>query len=93
MLAVAGQDTPYADLLEQVHSMTPAGGIGANTACRDSALLGRLLAEAGGFKEGVTEAYEKEMRVYASEAVSQSYNTATKIFGIKIDEETSPVVF
>jgi 2-polyprenyl-6-methoxyphenol hydroxylase-like FAD-dependent oxidoreductase len=73
--------------------MTPAGGIGANTACRDSALLGRLIAEAGGFKEGVTEAYEKEMRVYASEAVAQSYNTATRTFGISIDEKTSSTVF
>ena len=48
---------------DAVHSMTPAGGIGASTAVRDSALLGRLLAEAGGYQEGVTAAYEKEMRV------------------------------
>lgn len=73
--------------------MTPAGGIGANTACRDSALLGQMLADAGGFKEGLTEDYEKKMRVYASEAVAESYNSATKIFGIKIDEETSALVF
>ncbi|KAI8665458.1 FAD-binding-3 domain-containing protein [Fusarium sp. Ph1] len=77
---------------DAVHSMTPAGGIGANTAVRDSALLGRLLREAGGYKPGVTAAYEKEMRVYASEAVNQSYSTALGAFGIKIDEETSPVV-
>lgn len=48
---------------DAVHSMTPAGGIGANTACRDSALLGKLLGEAGGWKNGVTAAYEKEMRM------------------------------
>ncbi|RMJ16819.1 hypothetical protein BHE90_000823 [Fusarium euwallaceae] len=77
---------------DAVHSMTPAGGIGANTAVRDSALLGRLLREAGGYKPGVTAAYEKEMRVYASEAVHESYTTASGAFGIKIDEETSPVV-
>lgn len=77
----------------QVHSMTPAGGIGANTACRDAELLGRLISEAGGYKEGVTAAYEKEMRVYASEAVAQSYGNATRQFGIKIDEETCDVVF
>lgn len=77
---------------DAVHSMTPAGGIGANTAVRDSALLGRLLREAGGYKPGVTAAYEKEMRVYASEAVNESYNTASGAFGIKIDEQTSPVV-
>lgn len=71
--------------------MTPAGGIGANTAVRDSALLGRLIAEAGGWKEGITAAYEKEMRVYGSKAVAQSYGTATGMMGIKIDEN-SPVV-
>lgn len=73
--------------------MTPAGGIGANTACRNSELLGRLIAEAGGFKDGVTAAYEKQMRVYASEAVAESYGNATRQFGINIDEKTSDVVF
>ncbi|KAK0719220.1 hypothetical protein B0H67DRAFT_483264 [Lasiosphaeris hirsuta] len=77
---------------DAVHSMTPAGGIGANTAVRDSALLGRLLREAGGYKPGVTAAYEKEMRIYASEAVHQSYTTATKQFGVGIDEKSSPIV-
>jgi 2-polyprenyl-6-methoxyphenol hydroxylase-like FAD-dependent oxidoreductase len=71
--------------------MTPAGGIGANTAVRDSALLGRLIAEAGGFKNGVTAEYEKEMRVYGSEAVATSYGTAKHAFGILIDEN-SPTV-
>ncbi|KAK5659152.1 hypothetical protein OQA88_1242 [Cercophora sp. LCS_1] len=59
---------------DAVHSMTPAGGIGANTA------------------PGVTAAYEKEMRVYASEAVHTSYTTAVGQFGIKIDEATSATV-
>ena len=74
---------------DAVHSMTPAAGIGANTAVRDSALLGRLLREAGGYKPGVTAAYEKEMRVYGSEAVHESYSTAISTFGIKIDEDSS----
>ncbi|KAM5349688.1 hypothetical protein ACJ41O_006193 [Fusarium nematophilum] len=77
---------------DAVHSMTPAGGIGANTAVRDSALLGRLLREAGGYKPGVTAAYEKEMRDYGSKAVHESYSTAMGGFGIRIDEETSPVL-
>ncbi|KAF2759414.1 FAD/NAD(P)-binding domain-containing protein [Pseudovirgaria hyperparasitica] len=77
---------------DAVHSMTPAGGIGANTAVRDSALLGRLLAEAGGWKEGITAAYEKEMRVYGSEAVAHSYGMAKGQFGVTIDEDTSPTV-
>jgi 2-polyprenyl-6-methoxyphenol hydroxylase-like FAD-dependent oxidoreductase len=76
---------------DAVHSMTPAGGIGANTAVRDSALLGRLLAEAGGYKEGVTAAYETEMRVYASEAVRTSYGLAKLQFGISIDENSTTI--
>ncbi|KAH7323120.1 hypothetical protein B0I35DRAFT_427158 [Stachybotrys elegans] len=77
---------------DAAHSMTPAGGLGANTAVRDSELLGRLLREAGGYKDGVTAAYEKAMRVYASAAVHESYTTATKGFGINIDEKTTPTV-
>ena len=76
---------------DAAHSMTPAGGIGANTAVRDSALLGRLLVEAGGCKDGVTAAYEKEMRVYASEAVKKSYGLATAQFGVTIDENSKTV--
>ncbi|KAE9572032.1 hypothetical protein CGMCC3_g11939 [Colletotrichum fructicola] len=76
---------------DAAHSMTPAGGLGANTAVQDAALLGKLLAEAGGFKPGVTEAYEKGMRVYGSAAVHQSYSIASKVFGIQIDEE-SPTI-
>ncbi|KAK0345690.1 hypothetical protein LTR02_005254 [Friedmanniomyces endolithicus] len=76
---------------DAAHSMTPAGGIGANTAVRDSALLGRLLVEAGGYKEGITETYEKEMRVYASEAVRSSYAGAKMQFGVNLDEDSPRV--
>jgi 2-polyprenyl-6-methoxyphenol hydroxylase-like FAD-dependent oxidoreductase len=76
---------------DAVHSMTPAGGIGANTAMQDSALLGRLIGEAGGFKEGITAAYEKEMRVYGSEAVRASYGMAKSGFSLELDEN-SPTV-
>lgn len=77
---------------DAVHGMTPAGGNGANTAVRDSALLGRLIAEAGGYREGLTEEYEKIMRVYASEMVAASYAIATEQFGINIDEATSKTI-
>jgi len=77
---------------DAVHSMTPAAGIGANTAVRDSALLGRLLREAGGYKPGVTAAYEREMKIYASAAVHQSYSNAVSGFGITIDEASTPTV-
>ncbi|KAF4633393.1 hypothetical protein G7Y89_g4729 [Cudoniella acicularis] len=76
---------------DAAHSMTPAGGNGANTAVRDSALLGRLLGEAGGYKSGVTAAYEREMRVYSSEAVKASYGFASVQWGISIDENSKTV--
>ena len=76
---------------DAAHSMTPAGGIGANTAVRDSALLGRLLAEAGGYKDGLTATYESQMRVYASEAVRTSYGQARAQFGVHIDENSETV--
>ena len=59
---------------------------------RDSALLGRLIAEAGGYADGLTAEYEKKMRVYGSEAVAWSYKMATTQFGVLIDEKTSPTV-
>lgn len=68
-----------------------SGGLGANTALRDSALLGELLAECDGTIDGLTAAYEKEMRVYASEAVRESYGTAKGQMGIEINEK-SPTV-
>lgn len=76
---------------DAAHSMTPAAGIGANTAVRDSALLGKLLAEAGGCRNGVTASYESEMRVYASEAVRTSYEQARAIFGVSIDQNSKTV--
>lgn len=77
---------------DAAHSMTPAGGLGANCAVADSALLGRLLREAGGYQQGVTAEYEREMRVYGSETVRKSYGLATGQMGVKIDESTTPTV-
>lgn len=76
---------------DAAHSMTPAGGIGANTAVRDSALLGGLLRDAGGYADGVTAAYEQGMRVYGSEAVKTSYGQATKAFNVQIDDSTPTI--
>jgi 2-polyprenyl-6-methoxyphenol hydroxylase-like FAD-dependent oxidoreductase len=86
------QNDPHVTVIgDAAHSMTPAGGIGANTAVRDSALLGRLITEAGGYKNGVTAAYEREMRVYGSEAVKTSYRIAHGNMGISIDENSKTV--
>ncbi|KAG8168477.1 hypothetical protein KVR01_001226 [Diaporthe batatas] len=77
---------------DAAHSMTPAGGIGANTAVQDSLLLGRLLREANGWKEGITAEYEKRMRVYGSAAVAKSYGLATEGFQVKIVEGETPTL-
>jgi 2-polyprenyl-6-methoxyphenol hydroxylase-like FAD-dependent oxidoreductase len=65
---------------DAVHAMTPAGGVGANTALKDAALLGRLLAS--GWKPELTAAYEREMRPYASASVKMSYERASRLFAI-----------
>jgi 2-polyprenyl-6-methoxyphenol hydroxylase-like FAD-dependent oxidoreductase len=65
---------------DAVHAMTPAGGVGANTALRDAAFLGRLIADAQGWTEGITSEYEREMRVYASEHVKMSFEEASGRF-------------
>ena len=82
---------------DAVHAMTPAGGNGANTAVRDSDLLGRLIGEAwaqgkNDTWEGVTAAYEKEMREYGSMAVKESFGQAKGQFGVKLDLATAPTV-
>ncbi|KAH6625544.1 hypothetical protein C7974DRAFT_396265 [Boeremia exigua] len=82
---------------DAVHAMTPAGGIGANTAVRDSELLGRLTAEAwakgeGKSWEGVTANYEKGMREYGSAAIKLSFRQMTEQFGVKPDLTTARTV-
>jgi 2-polyprenyl-6-methoxyphenol hydroxylase-like FAD-dependent oxidoreductase len=67
---------------DAVHAMTPAGGVGANTALKDAAVLGRLLHDAGGWREGVTREYEQEMRAYASANVKTSFDAASRMFAI-----------
>lgn len=65
-----------------VHATTPVGGVGANTALRDAALLSRRLAEgaADGNLVEVIGHYEKEMREYAADAVTGSLRGAETVF-------------
>lgn len=76
---------------DAAHCVTPAGGIGANTAVQDAALLGKLIHEAGGYREGLTAEYEEKMRVYASEAVRMSSKFASMAWDMKIDEDTPTI--
>ncbi|MBO0789336.1 MAG: FAD-dependent monooxygenase [Ktedonobacteraceae bacterium] len=60
---------------DAIHSMTPARGIGANTALRDAALLGRNLVAAHQGEQSLTQAiddYEVKMVKYGFDAVLSS---------------------
>lgn len=76
---------------DAVHCMTPAGGNGANTAFRDSALLGRLLAEAGGWRDGVTADYEKGMKPYAGEQVAMNHEMAKFLYGVEVSSSSAAI--
>lgn len=70
---------------DAAHTMTPAGGTGANTALRDAALLGGLLAEAGADPVPAVAAYERQMHHYGSVAVARSLE-----YGRPVTEEVRP---
>jgi len=68
--------------------MTPAGGIGANTALRDAALLSRLLIEADRGQSDLVAAiasYESAMRDYGFAAVERSLQGAMPLYRIPVD--------
>jgi 2-polyprenyl-6-methoxyphenol hydroxylase-like FAD-dependent oxidoreductase len=71
---------------DAIHSMTPYGGIGANIALRDAALLRNKLAAAAG-SEGSIEAaihdYERQMRDYGFSAVRTSLQALEQAVGDK----------
>lgn len=67
---------------DAVHCMTPAGGMDANTALKHAALLGRLIADAGGWRSTIALKVERDMRVYTSENVKMSFEEASGRFNI-----------
>lgn len=68
---------------DAVHSMTPAGGNGANTALITASLLGKLLRKSHGWDENVTSTFERQMRQIGTKNVQTSFNMAKARFGIK----------
>ncbi|AXE31325.1 FAD-dependent monooxygenase [Chromobacterium phragmitis] len=63
----AGRLTALGDA---IHAMSPAGGVGANTALADAAMLARCLAEDG--VEPAVARYEAGMRMRAEQALAQT---------------------
>jgi 2-polyprenyl-6-methoxyphenol hydroxylase-like FAD-dependent oxidoreductase len=59
---------------DAIHNMTPMAGIGANTALRDSAVLGEALGQAVDSKDvpSAVASYESQIRAHANKALSLS---------------------
>ncbi|MFB7717504.1 FAD-dependent oxidoreductase [Nocardia sp. NPDC056100] len=57
---------------DAIHVMSPAGGLGANTALRDASVLATALAAGQDDPVRAIAEYEAEMRVYAGDAISAS---------------------
>ena len=77
---------------DAVHLMSPTAGLGASSALRDAALLGRLLGEVDS-SEGVVAAvaaYELAMREYVKKAITWSTGPGKKLFGMKDIPEWKP---
>ncbi|WP_327146444.1 FAD-dependent oxidoreductase [Nocardia sp. NBC_01327] len=57
---------------DAIHAMSPAAGLGANTALRDAATLAAALGERPADPIAAVAAYEEQMRIYAGDAISAS---------------------
>lgn len=69
---------------DAIHVMSPAGGLGANTALHDAAMLAEKLGAAAAKRTPVmaaVAAYEAQMRDFAREAIQQSNDGAALLFG------------
>ncbi|MDR3447986.1 MULTISPECIES: NAD(P)/FAD-dependent oxidoreductase [unclassified Dyella] len=73
---------------DAIHAMSPAGGLGANTALRDANVLAECLADscAGGVSvlSGIGR-YEAAMRSYGTSALAASESSARALFDVSGD--------
>jgi 2-polyprenyl-6-methoxyphenol hydroxylase-like FAD-dependent oxidoreductase len=67
---------------DAVHAMPPAGGVGANTALWDAALLTREITR-GASLLGAVSRYEKEMIPHGFDTVESSVRQAGQMFGAR----------
>jgi len=64
---------------DAIHAMSPAGGVGANTALRDAAALAEAISAPGELEHAVTT-YEAAMREWAQAAILASEDGARRLF-------------
>ena len=60
--------------------MPPTGGVGANTALIDAQILVEALQKA--VSAEIAGLYEREMRVYAAQAINLSFSGARRMFSM-----------
>jgi 2-polyprenyl-6-methoxyphenol hydroxylase-like FAD-dependent oxidoreductase len=67
---------------DTIHTLSPAGGVGAVTTLKDAAGLTKILAEQG-LSDASIGAYEAAMRAYASASVARSFAGAHKLMACR----------
>ena len=75
---------------DAAHAMPPTGGVGANLALTDAAILGAALREHG-ISHRALEVYETEMREYATDAIKKSVKNGKMFMNMRSMEELKPV--
>ncbi|KAF2795491.1 O-methyltransferase [Melanomma pulvis-pyrius CBS 109.77] len=86
------QPSPRVTLIgDAVHAMSPCGGVGANTALRDAAELGKLFADAGEGGELVQSVghFEQGLRKRAFAGLMRSFVGSQRMFGQRPFEDLS----
>ncbi len=74
---------------DAIHAMSPAGGLGANTALEDARMLAHILAKAGADTKTICTAlldYEAGLRERASHAIAMSDRGAAMLFAAITDK-------
>ncbi|MEF9479333.1 NAD(P)/FAD-dependent oxidoreductase [Chryseobacterium sp. 1B4] len=73
---------------DAVHTMSPAGGVGANTAFTDASLLTSYLTGKNSIPEAVAD-YEKQMVMYSNQAIEMSLEGGEILHGINDNDRNN----